>query len=107
GPNTYFEGYENNFDNVIFAERFSEGEIGFVTQESYKKFKVNHVSLNKDLFLKFWPQDKKQHSLYNIEDLSFPFFISNRTDILANKSVRKNNFIWYPTDKELNLQHQF
>ncbi|PKQ62427.1 hypothetical protein Rain11_2679 [Raineya orbicola] len=41
------------------------------------------------------------------EDLSFSFFISNLTDFLSNKSVKKNNFIWYATDKELNLIRQF
>ena len=38
--------------------------------------------------------DANPHSLYNLQELSFSFFISNLTDYLSNKSVKKNNFIW-------------
>lgn len=101
-----FEGYNNDFDKNVFATSYLQSNEGF-TDTYFDKYKVNHVSLNKDWFIKFWKEDQNPHSLYNIQDLSFPFFISNLTDYLSNKSVKKNNFIWYAKDKELNLIKQF
>ena len=101
-----FEGYNNDFNINVFVTSYLQSNEGF-TDTSFDKYKVNHVSLNKDWFIKFWKEDQNPHSLYNIQDLSFPFFISNLTDYLSNKSVKKNNFIWYATDKELNLIQQF
>ncbi len=102
-----YEGYHNQFVLETFRQNFLAANEAFVAVADYKKFKVNHVSLNKDWFLKYWPADQLPHSLYNIEDLSFPFFISNLVDTLANKSVRRNNFIWYASDKELNRETTF
>jgi flagellin-like hook-associated protein FlgL len=96
-----FEGYENNFDQNIFVNAYLQSNEGF-DDAHFSKYKVNHVCLNKD-----WKDDANPHSLYNIHDLSFSFFISNLTDFLSNKSVKKNNFIWYATNKELNLIRQF
>jgi hypothetical protein len=101
-----FEGYNNDFNINVFVTSYLQSNEGF-TDTYFDKYKVNHVSLNKDWFIKFWKEDQNPHSLYNIQDLSFPFFISNLTDYLSNKSVKKNNFIWYATDKELNLIQQF
>lgn len=100
-----FEGIPN--DLKAFGQNFNQGNENFLLEGHYTNFKVNHVSLNKDWFIKYWPQDENSHSIYNIRDLSFSFFISNLNDTLANKSVQKNNFIWYATDKELNLVRQF
>lgn len=97
-----YEGFDNNFSIEAFQQNFIEANATFLEAENYKQFKVNHVSLNKNWFLKYWPTEEQPHSLYNIEDLSFSFFISNLVDTLANKSVRRNNFIWYANDKELN-----
>ncbi|MEJ1240586.1 DUF6602 domain-containing protein [Chryseolinea sp. T2] len=102
-----YEGYQFNASFNSFSKTFSEGNDEYVQDDNYSKFKVNHVSLNKDWFIKYWPDDQLPHSVYRINDLSFPFFISNLTNYLANKSVTKNNFVWFVTDKELNLEHQF
>ena len=101
-----FEGYGNNYNQDVLIDSYLQSNAGFNDQQ-FKKYKVNHVSLNKDLFIKFWEDDVNPHSLYNVEDLSFSFFISNLIDFLSNKSVKKNKFIWYATDKELNLIRQF
>jgi hypothetical protein len=102
-----YEGYENQFSLETFRQNFTTANETFTGENDYKKFKVNHVALNKDWFLKYWPLDQHPHSLYNIQDLSFSFFISNLIDTLASKSVRRNNFIWYANDKELNLATTF
>lgn len=102
-----YEGFENNFVMQTFVDNYLQSNTDFSADPDYLKFKVNHVSLNKDWFIKVWNNDANPHSIYNINDLSFSFFISNLIDTLANKSIRKNNFIWYATDKELNLIRQF
>lgn len=100
-----YDGY-NRFDVDSFTNSYIDGNQPFLEDENFTKYKVNHVALNKDWFIKVW-EEEHPHSLYNIEDLAFPFFISNLTDILSNRSVKRNNFIWYATDKELNLVRQF
>ena len=98
-----FGGYENDFRQDTFVSSYLESNNNFTDDEHFKKYKVSHVNLNKDWFIKYWAEDANPHSLYNIEDLSFSFFISNLIDFLSNKSVKKNNFLWYATNKELNL----
>jgi hypothetical protein len=102
-----YAGREDGFNVDTFSNNFKAGELGFTNLDNYKKFKVNHVSINKNWFVKFWPDDANPHSIYNVEDLSFSFFISNLIDAVSNKSVRKNNFIWYATDKEINNISRF
>lgn len=102
-----YEGYLPQFSFDTFSANYSAGNASFEDNDGYARFKVNHVSINRDWFIKYWPEDEHPHSLYQIHDLSFPFFISNLSNYLANKSVTKNNFIWFATDKELNLRHQF
>lgn len=101
-----YEGYDN-FNPDIIVQNIRQANEGFTAHAGYSKFKVNHISFNENHFLKFWPKDEPPHSLYNIEDLSFSFFIANLVDTLSNKSVTRNNFIWFATDKELNLLQRF
>jgi len=103
-----YVGYENQFSLETLRQSFVTANDEYSDSEDYQKFKVNHVSLNKNWFLKYWPlEENEPHSLYNIEDLSFPFFISNLVDTLAGTSVQRNNFIWYADDKELNKRLSF
>lgn len=69
-------------------------------------FKVNHVSFNKDIFYKFWSSRNHDRNgyLYEIEDLSFSFFISNLISHLNEDSVMFNNQLWFPIDKEQRSQ---
>lgn len=101
-----FEG-NDNFNIDSFSENIRNGNTSLGADRSFKKYKVNHISINENWFLKYWPDDENPHSLYNIEELSFSFFISNLIDILSNKSVRRNNYIWYAANKELNSNRQF
>ena len=104
-----YEGYENNFDLDIFTNNYSAAETDFINLQDFQNFRVNHVSLNKNWFIKFWRNrnNNSPHSIYNIQDLSFTFFISNLINTLSNQSINTNNFIWYAEDKELNLVRQF
>jgi len=102
-----YDGYFNDYRGQTLVDNYLEGVSDFINDVNHKKFIVNHVSFNKDLFLKYWTSEEEPNSLYHIEDLSFSFFISNLIDTLASTSVRRNNFIWYATDKELNLIRKF
>lgn len=101
-----YEGY-NNLNPDTIAQNITQANEEFNAHAGFSKFKVNHISFNKDHFLKFWPKEEPPHSVYRIEDLSFSFFIANLVDTLSNKSVTRNNFIWFATDKELNLLQRF
>jgi len=98
----------DNFNHQNFADSYNAADNNFRELPDFPKFKVNHVSLNQNYFLKYWADiAETPHSLYNITDLSFPFFISNLTDTLANKHMERNNFIWFPKDKEPSCVKQF
>lgn len=102
-----YEGYTNGLNARSIADSFENSNGDFEELEQYSQFKVNHVSLNKNWFFKYWEEEELPHSVYRINDLSFSFFISNLVSIVSNESVSKNSFIWFATDKELNLQYQF
>jgi hypothetical protein len=101
-----FDGFQNANPRKIETAVIN-ANAAFIAIPGYEKFKVNHISFNGNWFMKYWPEEASPHSLYNLDELSFSFFISNLIDMLAHKSVRKNNFIWFSTDKELNLIHTF
>ena len=100
-----FDGFDE-LDQRLQQERFQRnyllGNEDFVDDPHFNQFRVNHVALNKDWFLKLWIDDPQPHSLYKITDLSFSFFISNLIAMLSDNSVTKNNFLWFPIDKENN-----
>lgn len=96
----------SRMDVERLKEKFILGD--FLHTDNSKKFKVNHIAFDKDWFLKYWPDDmNEQHSIYNITDLAFPFFISNLIDLVGKGSVERNPKIWFSTDKELNLVKKF
>lgn len=58
---------------------------------------TNHLSLNKDIFVKYWEiEDRRFFSVYNLKDLSFSFFISNIITQVTDKNFQNG----FPTDKE-------
>lgn len=100
--------YENQgFKKETLIRNYNKSNVNFENIQDYKKFKVNHVVLDKDWFIKFWVENPRPHSIYKIEDLAFSYFISNLVDFVSNKSVENNNFIWYPRDKEPELIDRF
>lgn len=98
--NGIFSYQSNNPTINRIQNSIEQGNQDFQDEEFYRQFKVNHISFNKDFFVKYWPNDANPHSVYNIPDLSFSFFISNLIDTLAGRSVADNNFIWFALDKE-------
>lgn len=94
----------NNSQTVQNAIRNSENTI--FNDPNQNKFKVNHISLNKDKFYKFWNQNDQSDGgyLYEIDDLAFPFLISNLIAHLKSDSVFSNSSLWFPVDKNLKSQ---
>ena len=72
-------------------------------------FRVNHISFNKDWFYKFWTaaNEGSRNCIYEIEDLSFSYFISNLMDFLSGTSVFENHDLWFPVNKEFDLRTIF
>ncbi|GAA0875325.1 hypothetical protein GCM10009118_17340 [Wandonia haliotis] len=103
-----YKGYErlkiNNSDAVQNAIRNAEDSIN--NDVNKDSFKVNHISFNKDKFYKFWNQNDPSDGgyLYDIDDLSFSFLISNLIAHLKSDTVFANNRLWFPVDKNLKSQ---
>lgn len=102
-----FEGYDNNFNLDILTDNIKLGNQIIIEDENYNDYIVNHISLNKDWFIKYWEEDVEPFSIYKIDNLSFSFFISNLIDFLSENSIKRNKYIWYAEDKELNLRKVF
>lgn len=82
--------YECDFDVVENSTTFIENSC-----KSYPGF-VNNVSFGANYFMKFWPdgkpneQPKQKYRIYEIENLSFGYFISNLIeDIYVQLNGRK------------------
>jgi len=98
-----FEGYENSTDFESINSTISEIASEFQDREMYPKFIVNHIAFNRDTFFKFFENDTNKYKIYDIENLSFAFFISNLIDFLSVNSVNENNYLWFPIDKSFHV----
>ena len=81
----------------------------FKAELNFSKFKVNHISFNKDWFFKYWEKNLPEPAnyIYMIEDLSFSFFISNLMDFVSVQSVMLNSNMWFPVDKSIEVGDSF
>jgi hypothetical protein len=101
-----FEG-GNRFNVQTLRNSLIKADTAFKNDADFQKFKINHISFNKDWFLKFWPEEyphNKSNYIYQINNLSFSFFISNLMDYLGGKSVIQNSNLWFPTDKSIKIK---
>ena len=67
---------------------------------------VNHICLDENLFIKYWGSrekydyfDDKIYSFYDIEELSFAYFISNLIECVAPDKVVDKSWFLYPLTK--------
>lgn len=60
---------------------------------------INHISLNKDIFMKYWPL-QQTFSVYKLKELSFSFFISNVILSVTDQYIENELETWFPEDKE-------
>lgn len=66
------------------------------------KYLINHISFNEHLFLKYWNENhtrRNKFALYQLQELSFSFFISNLLDYLTKHYIGQQNLM-YAIDKE-------
>ena len=87
-----FEGYQGN--NI--TESNLRQKLMSINQSNKR---VNHICLNKDIFIKFWPILSK-YSVYRINNLSFSYFISNLVYSVTNQNIQNESDLWFPINKE-------
>jgi len=86
-----FEEPTENIDNKSFRESLQKS-----------KGSVNYISLGKDLFIKYWDRSpiatesiKNFYRIYEIEDISFSYFLSNLIGYLyPNLEVERDWFLY-------------
>lgn len=104
-----YEGFEE-LNSIVKVKRGIEtADTDYISKTNFSKFKVNHISFNKDLFFKYWEQKlpNEQNWVYKISDLSFSFFISNLMDYLSKQSVVENSHLWFSVDKDFEAFGKF
>jgi hypothetical protein len=95
-----YEGF-NDIDELKIKELYSKGSVKAVSDNKYFQFsRVNHISFNEEWFLKYWEHEvgpgKESMYIYNIDELSFSFFISCLLQHLSSEKVDYENSIWFP-----------
>ncbi|GAB4094272.1 DUF6602 domain-containing protein [Flaviaesturariibacter terrae] len=97
----------NELDPIVNAIKEPWERLG----ENRQNFCVNHIALNQDWFYKFWGQELQNnqhpHFIYEINELSFSFFISNLIDWISGTSVIENSNLWFPVDKAIQVRNTF
>lgn len=77
--------------------------------EAYRKTRVpiNCISLNRDLFLRFWPLGEREHGddinerhetkwrTYNLEKLAPAYFLGNVVDTICGVDTKDSNYAWF------------
>jgi hypothetical protein len=73
-------------------------------QNDRTKYFINHIAINENLFIKCWHPghpSPNPFSSYEIEDLSFSYFISNALEMVTENGFGNDEYLWYPNDKEI------
>lgn len=105
-----YEGYNSEDKIIKHIDKFISKSVSkYTAKKNYNTFLVNHISFNKDYFVKYW-RGKETYSFYRLEDLSYSFFIFNLIVHLTSKAERitvNESNIWFPVDKERKKLHDF
>lgn len=93
-----FEGYEERNTDAIKENLRSECQG---SNRSKSRYIVNHLCLNKNLFIKYWNDTRKEYILYGMQDLAFSYFISNIVYHVTQSKIKMENDyrIWFPEQK--------
>lgn len=101
-----FEGLENLRDVHQFMQKLIDGHNSLNDNLNINKYKVNHISFNKDLFLQFKNPLKPDHCssfIFKSPDLSFSYFISCLMNYLNGGSISNNNNLWFVDEEEAKM----
>ena len=97
--------------NGIFSYEFDGNIYSNAIDQALKGAKgyVNHISLGPDIFIKFWKREDRSrldppvencqndfYNIYNIEGLSFSYFISNLLELTCSSSLDDRWWFLYP-----------
>jgi hypothetical protein len=105
-----FEGFANVksvdkiMHNIIDANNLLKEE------ECFKKYKVNHISFNKDLFLQYKASERPNNCtsfIFRSPDLSFSYFISCLMDYLSGDSIGNNSNLWFVNEDGIEFKGAF
>ena len=97
-----YEGFENtnrnNCQNIVNLIKNILYEFMNEDNEA-KNYVVNHISLNRDIFIKSWQFENKL-SIYKLRNLSFSYFISNLIYYITDEPIIHERDMWFPINKE-------
>lgn len=99
--------YESKVINSQTIANAINDSFNRINHPDKNEFCVNHVSFNETWFYKFWGETFEPHKLYEINELSFSFFISNLMDWIGGNSVIENSNLWFPIDKSIQVKKRF
>jgi len=100
--------------NGIFSYNYDDNVNSETIDNALKSAKgyVNHLSLGKDIFIKFWKQKDKNrlnppvtecegdfYNIYKIKELSFSYFISNLLDIVCSQKLDERWWFLFPIEE--------
>jgi len=118
GQRSEFHSIEENLQSCfnIYYDNQTPKPFG-INKTTEFKYILNHISINRDYFVKHVSDDddsriarsKQGYSFYRIQKLSFSFFISNLLEYLTQELgvVKHDRKMWYPEDKENSLLNTF
>jgi hypothetical protein len=62
----------------------------------FSKGIVNHISVGQNIFIKYWPDGVKEYHVYEINEFSFTYFISNLLEYLSKDRMKERWWFQYP-----------
>jgi len=103
-----YEGYNNTRTRIITQTKsfLSESVKKHIFSPNSDFYLLNHFCFNNKYFLRYW-RNEYSYSLYDLEDLSFSFFISNIIFYLSEQRIQHESNLWFPIEKEGRKKHSF
>lgn len=101
------------FENIKEHPNSIENSISIPIIECLKNdqvatfYIVNHISLNQNFFLKYWNKPRRKFSLYDLEKLSFSYFISNLIYFVTEEYIEHESKLWFSIDKEYEKIYEY
>lgn len=105
--------------NGVFSYNYNEnivlqtGEVSLPIKRALENSdgKINHISLGSNTFIKYWNEDhrlndnhncasNKFFNIYDIQNLSFSYFISNLIDYVIEEDTSERDWFMFPIVSE-------